>query len=204
VSSSSHGTAVTYQRIPDEVAGTGPADIEARVAALVEFQRRYRVGESPLTLYRDAAAPNMLEAGGVLWQVDFSSCGQIRHQLDDLALLIETSTASPDEIEALYRAWWCKLEATPSSTVIAGLTEVGVRFADLLDAAYRNYEIALNDTDQTETWDRATARFGLVDISMLELRWADLAWFRSFRTARVRQKFGDQRLASSSKHEALT
>lgn len=184
------GAAVTYQRIPTDVTGVDALDVEARTAALVEFQCRYAFGDSPLVLYRDAATPNMVESGGVLWQLDLSSCAQVRHQLDDLALLVETVPDDAEGVIALYRRWWSELRGGQRSPLVTGLAEVGIRFGDLLDSAYRNYEVALEDTNESGGWDRETARMTLPDVSLVELRWDDLAWFRSFRAARVRQKLG--------------
>lgn len=187
VTPSGGGATVTYTRISAEDAGPADRDLGEQVSNLAAFHQRFRLGGSPLSLYRDAADWNGLIALGHRWEIDFSSSDHLRHMLDDVALLMESSDADTESVPVLYQEAleaWAEREA-PASPLVDGLRSAGVTFATGVDSVYRTYVRVIGTTTETKDWKRADALSGLADVSFHELRWKDLAWFRAFRAARV-------------------
>ncbi|WP_168176699.1 FAD-dependent oxidoreductase [Williamsia sp. 1135] len=188
VTPSRGGATVTYTRIRGEDAGGGAPGLREQVSNLSEFHYRFRLGSSPLSLYRDAADWNGLIAGGLRWEVDFSSSDHLRHMLDDVALLMESIEQDGASVPTLYQESlevWAKRGA-PLSSFPEGLRSAGVTFTAAVDSVYRTYVHVVGATTESATWKRADALRGLADVSFHELRWKDLAWFQAFRAARLR------------------
>lgn len=187
VTPSGGGATIAYTRIRDEEISLADRDIGEQVSNLAAFHQRFRLGGSPLSLYRDAADWNGLIAGGVRWEIDFSSSDHLRHMLDDVALLMESTDSDTESVPALYQQsleMWAERDA-PLSPLMDGLRSAGLTFASAIDSVYRTYAHVVGTTTETKDWKRADALHGLADISFHELRWKDLAWFRAFRAARV-------------------
>lgn len=181
---------IAYDMIPGaplDRANKGSDELGQILSALVAFQRRYQFGASPLTLYRDAVNENFLEDGGLIRGIDFSSSGQVRHQLDDLALFVASSPYDRDEILERYQVLWAGSAGhrSTSSSASGPLAVVGVRFSEVLDAAHRGYLVQLRSTPDHGSWTSAEAAATLASISFVELRLADLDWFVGFREARL-------------------
>lgn len=185
------GTAtVTYDRIDGPTLAEGPLTpelIREAVTSLARFQRHVQLGASPLGLYRDAFAGNLVDEDGKVANIDLSSTGQFRHQLDDVALLALSLDAEVDEVVAAYRSARATAWAHPSdgSGLVRGLAEIGLPFARVLDSVHRTYEEVVSTMPSVGDWEPERALEGLASISMLELRWADLSWFLDFRAARL-------------------